>query len=254
MKKLIKNSLLLSILLAITSFHFWPTFVKSEPFFHDNLMKWAHKGCGDYNNYDPENFIIAQELGYVGIEIDLYQINKSILLQHDEDKASTPLLLKDITSQLKAMDLYYWFDLKGGFLTNEEINNLVQIFNENEPLKARSIVETDKISVLRRLKKNHIKSAFRTRLVKGNVFNRTLSYFKNNLVISIFAPIALAIPESQLKRLPSKHIKNQNILTWQDRNSSKDYSVFQNKSGYNIKVVLEACNTHNDTSNRSNGQ
>lgn len=244
----------MSVLLAIASFHFWPTFVKPEPFFHDNLMKWAHKGCGEYNNYDPENFIIAQELGYVGIEIDLYQINKSILLQHDDIGIEKPLLLKEVTTPLKTMDLYYWFDLKGGFVTNEEIYNLVQIFNENELLKARSIVETDKISVLRGLKKNHIKSAFRTRLVKGNVFNRTLSYCKNNLVISIFAPNALAMPESQLTRLPSKHIKNQNILTWQDLNSSKDYSVLQNKSGYNIKVVLEACNTHNDTSNRSNGQ
>ena len=72
-----------------------PFFITPNPFFISEKQTWAYRGCGEKNNYNPENLAKAVNEGYQGVEIDVVYKDKQIWVQHDDISVRYPITLNE---------------------------------------------------------------------------------------------------------------------------------------------------------------
>ncbi|MBX2959506.1 MAG: hypothetical protein KF732_06065 [Flavobacteriales bacterium] len=134
--------------------------LKVPPFFYENPPQkfWAHRGYSiNGADYSPNNFQLAKNAGFEGIELDLfYSIElKTFLVAHDMPLEDT-LLIEDVLDETQN-SFYYWFDLKNLNSQNvDEVITQLETLNESYQLQHHFMVESKEARSLYQLTKARI--------------------------------------------------------------------------------------------------
>lgn len=215
MKKYWSSSAILILLLIALGVLTGPAFIKQPPFPLPPHLKWAHKGCGHYNAYHPAHFESAYRQGFTGIEMDLLVRDQEIMVQHDKIENQHPLTFPALLQEIKHLQLHLWLDIKTGFDTHPPaIDQLIAKIQQYPDFPTYVIVETNHFKMMRALKKHNIPVAYRIRYFNGSLFNRTISFIKNNIYILLIRPDALAMPSHQIPAHYNFIYKHHHIITW----------------------------------------
>jgi|GEM_PF-3207712 len=200
---------------------------KTQPIFKESTTKrWSHRGVA--RNQKDENTLLsiekAIEIGYEGVEIDLWYNNGVFFLSHDENYNDSLSTLEDVFNRFP--EASFWLDIKNIKLSNYK--QITNYFNNHKKNSNSYIIESKNGFALGLISWNNINTSY---WVSNNGILRNLI---QKLLITVFNFKAISMPASEyLNNDIRKEYKHLNIHLWAKFPQDKLYKYPE------VKILLD---------------